>query len=233
MMERKNKMWWIAAFTVAFVLLVDQWVKFYVKTHFAIGDQYDVTSWFKIHFVENEGMAFGWKLGPSGTWGKLVLSLFRIVAVFFIGRFIVRLIKTDATPGLVFCLSLIFAGAIGNILDSLYFGRIFSASTPFDIATLFPKGGGYANILHGKVVDMLYFPLFEGYLPKWLGGGYFTFFDPVFNIADASISVGVALMLLFHRSIFDNNKEEELNLSENEESNIALNNQESTELTNA
>lgn len=214
MTENRTKMWWTAALTVAFILLLDQCVKFYVKTHFAIGDQRDITAWFKIHFVENEGMAFGWKLGPSGTWGKLVLSLFRIVAVFFIGRFIVRLIKTNATPGLVFCLSLIFAGAIGNILDSLYFGKIFSASTPFDIATLFPKGGGYAGVLHGKVVDMLYFPLYEGYLPKWLGGSYFTFFDPVFNIADASISVGVALMLLFYRSIFDNKEENELNLPE-------------------
>ena len=201
MIENRNKMWWTAALTVAFILLLDQCVKFYVKTHFAIGDQRDITAWFKIHFVENEGMAFGWKLGPSGTWGKLVLSLFRIVAVFFIGRFIVRLIKTNATPGLVFCLSLIFAGAIGNILDSLYFGKIFSASTPFDIATLFPKGGGYAGVLHGKVVDMLYFPLYEGYLPKWLGGSYFTFFDPVFNIADASISVGVITLFLFQQKL--------------------------------
>lgn len=233
-MESKNKLWWVAALSIAVVLLVDQWVKFYVKTHFAIGDQYDVTSWFKIHFVENEGMAFGWKLGPSGTWGKLVLSLFRIIAVFFIGRFIVSLIKSKTTPGLVFCLSLIFAGAVGNILDSIYFGRVFSASTPFDIATLFPKGGGYASILHGKVVDMLYFPLFEGYLPKWLGGGYFTFFDPVFNIADASISIGVALMLLFYRSIFDNKKEgEELNLPENQTSNDNTIPTELTETSNA
>jgi signal peptidase II len=199
-----SKSKFLAAFaTVFLVLLIDQCLKVYIKMHFMIGDQHVFTSWFKLHFVENEGMAFGWKLG--GNSGKLILSLFRIVAVSFIGFYIYKLIKSKTNTGLIVSMSLIFAGAVGNILDSIFYGKFFSASSPFDLATLFPKGGGYAGFLHGKVVDMLYFPLWEGFLPKWLGGNYVSFFDPVFNIADASISVGVVLILLFQRSFFKEN----------------------------
>ncbi len=195
----------IAILTVLLVLTVDQVLKIYIKTHFMIGDQKDITSWFKLHFVENEGMAFGWKLG--GSSGKLALSLFRIVAVSFIGYYIVKLIRSNESRGLIISMSMIFAGAIGNILDSIFYGKIFSASSPCDLAQLFPADGGYAGVLHGKVVDMLYFPLWEGFLPKWLGGHYFSFFDPVFNIADSSISIGVFLILLFQRRFFVAKKE--------------------------
>lgn len=148
-------------------------------------------------------MAFGMQLG--GNYGKLLLSLFRIAAVFFISYYIVKLVRRKAHKGLIFCFALILAGALGNILDCLFYGVIFSDSLPDKMAVLFPAGGGYANWLHGNVVDMLYFPLFRGTFPKWLpiwGGDQFLFFRDIFNIADASISVGVILILLFQKKFY-------------------------------
>ena len=160
--------------------------------------------WARIHFVENNGMAFGISLG--GNYGKLALSLFRIIAVGFLAYYINVLIKSKANFGLLFSFALILAGAIGNIIDSAIYGIIFSES-PYHggLAELFPAEGGYAGFLHGKVVDMLYFPIFNGNFPEWMpiwGGQRFLFFKPVFNIADMSITIGVLNILIFQRSFF-------------------------------
>ena len=191
---------------VFLVLLIDQCLKIWVKTHMQYGEEFAILglSWARIHFVENEGMAFGLSLG--GNLGKLTLSIFRLVAVGFLIYIINSLIKAKETFGVILSFSLILAGALGNILDSAFYGLIFT-STPYHggIATLFPKDGGYASFLFGKVVDMLYFPIidttFPDSLPIW-GGQRFQFFRPVFNISDASISTGVITLLLFHRRIF-------------------------------
>lgn len=167
-------------------------------------------NWALIHFVENNGMAFGLDLG--GKYGKLALSLFRIVAVFFLIYYLRLMLKSKAGMGLLISFALILAGAIGNIIDSAFYGLIFSES-PYHggLATLFPPEGGYAGFLHGKVVDMLYFPLFDGHFPAWfpfVGGQHFMFFKPVFNIADTAITVGVLNILLFQRSFFSTVDEE-------------------------
>lgn len=159
--------------------------------------------WFFIHFIENPGMAFGLEFG--GDWGKLALSLFRIVAIVMIGIFLNKLIKKNAPSGLIISISLILAGAFGNIIDSAFYGIIFSESSYFETATMFPIDGGYSSFLHGKVVDMLYFPLFDGRFPEWLpiwGGDYFQFFRPIFNIADSAISIGVFIILLNQKRFF-------------------------------
>ncbi|MFM7054413.1 MAG: lipoprotein signal peptidase [Bacteroidota bacterium] len=188
---------------ILLVLLIDQALKFWIKTNMYLGQEYHIAGdWFIIHFTENNGMAFG--LEFAGEFGKLFLSLFRIVAVFGIGWYLNRLVIEKAHPLLITSMSLILAGAIGNIIDSAFYGIIFSASD-FRLAEFLPAEGGYSSLLHGKVVDMFYFPIFKGFLPDWVpfwGGDYFIFFRPVFNIADASISTGVGLILVFQSLIF-------------------------------
>ena len=190
------------------LLVIDQVVKIWIKTHMMIGDEFSVFGdWFKIHFIENNGMAFGMELG-GGKWGKTVLSVFRLIAVVGIAWYLGRLIKEKAPMGVILSFGLIFCGAVGNIIDSAFYGMIFSDSYS-QVATLFPHGGGYSSFLHGKVVDMLYFPLYEGFLPQWIpiwGGDFFVFFRPVFNLADSYIAIGVFILLLFHRKFFASKK---------------------------
>ena len=162
-------------------------------------------NWFFIHFIENPGMAFGLEFG--GEMGKLALSLFRIVAIVFIAIYLRKLIKESANRGLIFCVSLVFAGATGNIIDSAFYGMIFSESPPFSpqTAVMFPPGGGYSSFLHGRVVDMLYFPLIDTTWPEWVplvGGNRLQFFRPIFNIADSAISVGMATILIKQKGFF-------------------------------
>lgn len=162
--------------------------------------------WFQIKFIENQGMAFG--IDIPGKFGKLSLTIFRIIAVIGIGWYLSSLIKKKAHQGLIICLSLIFAGAAGNIIDSALYGLLFSESTYSSVAEFLPKEGGYSTLLHGKVVDMLYFPIIEGHFPKWFpiwNGQSFVFFRPIFNIADSSISIGVAIILIFQRRFFKEN----------------------------
>lgn len=187
------------------ILITDQVLKFWIKTNLSIGDEIVVfKNWFILHFVENNGMAFGFEF--AGEYGKLFLSVFRILAVIAIGWYLFKLAKQKEIPfGFIISISLIFAGAIGNIIDSLFYGLIFNHSYG-QLATLFPEGGGYGTFLHGRVVDMFYFPLVEGRYPEWLpkvGGNPFIFFRPVFNIADSSITVGIFSILLFYRKHFN------------------------------
>ena len=207
----KKKFWLIAIVLV--VLVLDQWLKIWVKTHMEYGEEFKILGidWALIHFVENNGMAFGLSLG--GEYGKLVLSVFRIIAVGFLVYYLNFLLNSGAKRGILISFSLILAGAIGNIIDSAFYGLIFSESTYHGgLAEIFPEAGGYATFLHGKVVDMFYFPIINGFLPDWLpiwGGKHFMFFQPVFNVADASITLGVINMLLFNRTFFANQKVEE------------------------
>ena len=174
---------------ILLILIVDQTVKIYVKLHFSLGESVDVFGWFKIYFIENNGMAFGMEL-----IGKLFLTVFRIIAVGALAYYIRLLIKKEVRTGYILTVSLVLAGAAGNILDSLFYGMMFSASHYLGpVATLFPEGGGYAGIFYGKVVDMLYFPLIKN------ASGNTLFFSPIFNIADSAITVAVTIILLFFR----------------------------------
>ena len=203
-MSTKKK---IALFLIL-LLVVDQVVKIIVKTTMPLTPPHEdgisvFGNWFFIRFIENEGAAFGAKIG--GQYGKLILSVFRILAVIALGWYMTRLVRKNAPMGVMVGFSLILAGALGNIIDSAFYGLIFSESTYTAAATFLPEGGGYESFLHGKVVDMLYFPLFHGTYPAWfpwVGGDSFTFFSPIFNIADSYITIGVLYLLLFQRKFF-------------------------------
>ncbi len=191
-----------AAAIILLVLLADQALKVWVKLTFTIGQHIPehLDSWYYLHFIENEGMAFGMKLG--GEYGKLALTLLRIAAVFGIGFALRRMVAQQASMIQVIAVSLVFAGALGNIIDSTFYGLLFSASTPHEVAEFLPAAGGYAGLFHGAVVDMFHFPIWRGQLPLWLprvGGSYFEFFQPVFNIADAAITMGIFLFIIAQR----------------------------------
>lgn len=189
------------------VLILDQALKIWVKTSFTLGEDLVIADWFILHFTENPGMAFGVEFG--GTWGKLLLSLFRIATVIFIFIWLKRLTQKGIPQGGIIAVALILAGALGNIIDSAFYGLIFQASDAYTVAEMFPEDGGYAPFLFGKVVDMFYFPIIKGYLPEWLGGDYFIFFRPVFNLADAAISTGVGLLILNQKAVFKEEPTEE------------------------
>lgn len=188
---------------IVLILIIDQALKIWIKTHMILGQEYTVFGdWFLIHFTENNGMAFGMEFW--GRHGKLFLSIFRILAVISIGWYINHLIKHNAPKGLVLSIALIMAGAIGNIIDSAFYGLLFNESY-YQVAELLPPEGGYAPFLQGRVVDMFYFPVLQGHYPDWFpfrASEEFIFFRPVFNIADTAITTGVALILLFQRSFF-------------------------------
>jgi signal peptidase II len=198
------------SFLIVFIVLfIDQALKLWIKTNMTLGQEFHVAgNWFIIHFTENNGMAFG--LQFAGGYGKLALSLFRILAVGFLGWYIFRLAQLKTAFGVIFSFSLILAGATGNIIDSALYGIVFSESTYFDVARFLPVEGGYSTFLHGKVVDMFYFPILEGNYPHWLpllGGDHFIFFRPVFNVADSAITTGVLSLLIFQRQFFNSHKE--------------------------
>jgi signal peptidase II len=212
---------------IALVVIADQALKIYIKTNFQLQDFKLISGrWFQLYFVENPGMAYGWKFG--GDWGKMTLTIFRLGAVVFGTWYLGSIIKRGYGKGFIICAALIYAGALGNLIDSCFYGMIFDKGMLFDaqlnnyvdydgIAT-FSKNG-YSSFLHGNVVDMLYFPVIRGHFPSWLpvwGGDYFVFFSPIFNIADASITTGVLTILVFQRRFFGHKIEEIHNTVETE-----------------
>ncbi|MCI7483445.1 MAG: lipoprotein signal peptidase [Prevotella sp.] len=188
----------MAVAIVVAILLIDQIIKIEVKTNMTLGEAKRVTDWFYIEFIENNGMAYGMKF-----INKLVLSLFRLFAIGFIGYYLAKIIKKNVAPlGYIVLIAMVLAGAAGNLIDCLFYGLIFDASTPFTVSQFVPFGEGYSTFLHGKVVDMFYFPIIQTTWPEWVpyfGGSEYVFFSPIFNFADACISVGVVALLLFYR----------------------------------
>ena len=207
--------------TVFAVLFIDQCIKLYIKSNYPIGEVYRIFGeWSRITFTENPGMAFGLEIG--GNYGKLALSLFRVMAV-FAGLFYIKKIVTEREhKGFIICVSLILAGALGNILDSAFYGLMFSESTEYQVALFMPEGGGYAGFLQGHVVDMFYFPIYEGNFPEWVpiwGGEHFEFFNAIFNFADMAISFGVGIILVFQNTFFKSKKMSEKNNASLEDNN--------------
>ena len=194
---------------IILILLIDQVSKIYVKTHFQLQENIEVFKWFKIYFIENDGMAWGTKISDfmsfiSDRTAKVALTLFRVFAIFGIGYWLVTAIQKKSPNVLVLAIALIFAGALGNIIDSVFYGVLFNDSYG-QVASFLPETGGYDGLLHGKVVDMLYFPLWKGFLPEWLpvyGGEHFIFFNPVFNVADMAISTGFIMLIVFNKKAF-------------------------------
>jgi signal peptidase II len=212
-----------ALLVIFLVLLFDQWLKLWVKTTFYLDEEVHIFGdWFRLHFTENPGMAFGLELGGEGSiWGKLVLRIFRIVAIILLGWYLTKLIKRNSPTGLIISIALILAGATGNIIDNAFYGMMFSDSYVVP-ATFMPSDGGYAGFLLGDVVDMLYFPLFTADLP-WIGP--FTFFSPIFNIADSAITVGVFILLLNQKKYFGTKEvKQENTVAENNSSDTVTSN---------
>lgn len=220
-------------FIIALIIFVDQALKIWVKTSYPTGevDRILGMDWARLHFIENPGMAWGWKFGNET--GKMILTLFRLAAVIFGTWYIGKIIKQKYKRGFIICAALIYAGALGNLIDSMFYGMIFDKGLHFDsaindylsyagIATF--SSNGYSSFLHGSVVDMLYFPMFNGTFPSWLpliGGDHFEFFSPIFNIADASISVGVITLLIFQNRFFKKHSIEENNSTVETESQVS------------
>ena len=195
-------------FIICCIVIADQVLKIYIKTHYHAGETHLIFgNWFQLYFIENEGMAYGWKFG--GEFGKMALTLFRLVAVIYGVFYIKKIVEKKYSKGFIICVALIFAGALGNLIDSMFYGLIFESSSldTYNIAKIFPAHG-YAGFLHGNVVDMLYFPIIHTKLPSWIplwGGTYFDFFSPIFNLADASISTGIIAILVFQKRFFKTN----------------------------
>lgn len=202
---------------ILLVIIADQALKIWIKTTYPTGEVVRVfgLDWFRLHFIENSGMAWGWKFGNET--GKVILTLFRLAAVLFGTWYLGRIVKQNYSRGFIICAALIYAGALGNLIDSMFYGMIFDKGLHFDpaIKDYISYGGvasfssdGYGSFLHGSVVDMLYFPMFKGHFPSWfpvVGGNEFEFFSPIFNIADAAISVGIITLLLFQKRFFQKN----------------------------
>ena len=200
-----------AILIIALIIIADQTLKIWIKTHYTFGEVMKIGgfNWAKLYFIENKGMAWGWEFG--GDWGKMILTLFRLAAVIFGTWYLGKIVKQQYHRGFIICASLIYAGALGNLLDSMFYGLIFEESTYAHIAKIFPPHG-YAGFLHGRVVDMLYFPMVDSTFPKWFpvfGGEKFEFFSPIFNIADASISAGVITLFVFQKRFFRKHKKDE------------------------
>lgn len=199
---------------IIIILLIDQISKVYIKTNFQLQESVKVFNWFQIYFIENDGMAWGTKISDflpfmSDRTAKVALTLFRIVAISCIGYWLYDAARKYKPKVLIIAIALIFAGALGNIIDSVFYGVLFGESV-IDVAAFLPEEGGYDGLLHGKVVDMLYFPLWTGQLPDWVpfkGGKYFTFFEPVFNIADVAISTGFIMLIVFNKKAFPKREE--------------------------
>lgn len=188
---------WLAALVVLSAILIDQFIKIWVKTSMTLHESIRIFDWFYISFIENNGMAYGMQIGS-----KLALSLFRVVAIGLLAYYVWLQVRNKARTGYIVCLSMVLAGAIGNLIDCMFYGMVFNASSPYFTSYFVPFGTGYAPFLMGKVVDMFYFPLIVTTWPEWVpmwGGQEFVFFSPVFNYADANISVGVVPLLLFYR----------------------------------
>lgn len=186
---------------IAIILLIDQFTKIYIKTNFVLGEEVKVFEWFKIYFIENDGMAWGTKI--PGTYGKLILTIFRLLAITGIGYWLYDASTKHSSRYLMVAISLIFAGAVGNIIDSVFYGQLFSDSH-HQLAEMFTDKP-YQKWFHGEVVDMLYFPIFEGHFPDWFpiwGGQPFKFFNAIFNIADVAISTGVGILIVFNKKAF-------------------------------
>ncbi|HYM93066.1 MAG TPA: lipoprotein signal peptidase [Chitinophagaceae bacterium] len=206
---------------IALIIVADQALKIWIKTNYPTGEVVRVfgMSWFRLHFIENPGMAWGWKFGNET--GKIILTLFRLAAVIFGVWYLAKIVRQKYSRGFIICAALIFAGALGNLIDSMFYGLIFDKGLHFDpgtheyiqyagVAKL--SSAGYSSFLHGSVVDMLYFPIFRSHFPSWLpfaGGQEFEFFSPIFNIADASISIGVITLLVFQKRFFKKHQKEE------------------------
>lgn len=194
---------------IIIILLIDQISKIYIKTHFKLQENIEIFGWFQIYFIENDGMAWGTKISDFVSFidertAKVALTLFRVVAIFGIGYWLHDATKKQASRTLIIAIALIFAGALGNIIDSVFYGVLFDDSYN-QVALFLPETGGYDTILHGRVVDMLYFPLFEIDLPQWFpisAGKRFNFFEPVFNIADVAISTGFIMLIVFNKKAF-------------------------------
>jgi signal peptidase II len=199
-----------AVFLIVLIIVADQLLKIWIKTTYPFGLVKNVFGlpWFELYFIENKGMAWGWEFG--GDWGKMLLTLFRLAAVIFGTWYLGKIVKQGYSRGFIVCASLIYAGALGNLIDSMFYGLIFEESTYSHVAEMFPPKG-YAGFLHGRVVDMLHFPLIKSTFPSWfpfVGGDEFEFFSPIFNIADASISAGVITLFVFQKRFFKKHETE-------------------------
>ena len=211
---------WLATIIIALAIIIDQVTKIWVKTHFFYGEQVEVASWFKIAFIENNGMAFGMELGSKAilTWLRIIFSILFIYYLVKIRK------RTDLPKGFVTCVALITAGAIGNVIDCIAYGQLFNDPMPPEVAQFLPSEEGYASLFNGKVVDMLYFPLAEWDWPQWMpgiGGKHFLFFEPIFNVADACLTTSILVLIIFYNKFITSDKKNDKTEDDKDETNEA------------